>query len=166
MYNIYFIIKHGCLDAMQPPKAATKPSDPAKIYVTLIGSAPMASLDALMLSLERFKGILSSDSAKTNFETTVRSIQPNLASVNTFIDAVYAVKDPRTAVTMTGRTLIIEIGMTKNDFLECVDDSDVDEILTHIIAVGTLPAKKSAPHIPREYISFRVRYANGRFNKS
>src|SRR5579864_9318872 len=94
--------------------------EPVKIYVVLVGSAPMASLDALMLSLERFKGILSSDSAKTNFETTVRSIQSSLAGVNAFIDAVYGEKNPRLAVTMAGRTLIVEISMVKNEFLQCV----------------------------------------------
>src|SRR5437773_2004176 len=86
--------------------------DSKKIYVTLVGSAPMASLDALMLSLERFKQILSSDSAKTRFETTLRSIQPTLTAVNAFVDAVYAIKDPTMAVMMKGRTLIVEIGLS------------------------------------------------------
>lgn len=153
------------MDRLQP-KSNPPSSEPRKIYVTLIGSAPMASLDALMLSLERFKGILSSDSAQTNFETTLRSIQPNIKSVNAFIDAVYAVKDPRMAVTMTGRTLVVEIGLTKEEFLDCIHDVDIDEILTHITAVGTLPAKKTAPQNTRDYVVFPIKYANGRFIKT
>ena len=157
---------------MDEPEVMTipipRPQPPAaeKIYVTLIGAAPMASLDALMLSLERFKGILSSESAQTSFETTVRSILPDLKSVDAFIDRVYAVKDPRTSVTMTGRTLVVELVMSKRDFLECIQDVDIDEILKHVVAVGTLPAKKLPNQPQREYTVFPIRYINRQFVKT
>jgi hypothetical protein len=131
----------------------------------MIGSAPMASLDALILSLDRFKGILSSESAQTSFETTVRSILPSLKAVNTFVDAVYAIKDPRTAVTMKGRTLVVEVALTKEDFLDCIHDQDVNEILARVTAVGSLPAQKTPNQPVREYTAFPVRYLNGRFVK-
>lgn len=151
----------------KPPHIAAKAAvEPKKIYIALVGSAPMASLDALMLSLERFKGILSSDSARSRFETTLRSIQPTLASVNAFVDAVYAEKNPTMAVTMTGRTLIVEINQTKDEFLDCVQDHDVDEILAHITAVGTMPAKKTANQKVRDYTAFPVKYEKGRFIKT
>ena len=137
-----------------------------KIYITLIGSAPMASLDALMLSLDRFKNILSSDSAKTRFETTVRSIQPTLVDVNAFIDTVYAEKNPMLAVTMTGRTLIVEVGLTKGEFLNCVYADDITTILARVIAVGSMPAKKTVNQAMRDYTAFPVKYEKGRFVKS
>lgn len=140
-------------------------ADPNKIYVTMIGSAPMSSLDALMLSLERFRDMLSSDSARTVFETSVRSIQPSLKAVHAFIDKVYANKDPRYAVTMTGKTLVIEVSLSMDEFLNCIHDQDVNEILAHVTAVGSMPAKKSAPNVPREYTVYRVKYINGKFMK-
>lgn len=133
-------------------------SEPKKIYITLIGSAPMASLDALMLSLDRFKGILSSDSAQDRFETTLRTIKSSLSEVNQFIDTVYAEKKPSMAVTMQGRTLIIEIGLSKEEFLGYVNSGKVKEILAHVRAVGTMPAKKSPNQNTREYTSFSVKY--------
>lgn len=136
-----------------------------KIYITLIGSAPMVSLDALMLSLERFKNILSSDSAKSRFETTVRSIQPTLQEVNAFIDTVYAEKNPAYAVTMTGNTLIVEIMLSKNEFLGLINADSVDKILQHIVAVGSMPAKNTSGKNIRNYISFPVRYIKGEFLK-
>ena len=136
-----------------------------KIYVVLIGSAPMASLDALILSLERFKGILTSDSARERFATTLRSIQPSLTDVNAFIDAVYAPKNPMISVNMKGLTLIVEIKQTENEFLECVHDYDVEEILSHIIAVGTMPPKKLANQKVRNYTAFPIKYENGKFIK-
>ena len=136
-----------------------------KIYITLVGSAPMASLDALIMSLERFKSILSSDSARTTFETAVRSIQPDLKSVHAFVDAVYAKKDPKFAVTMTGRTLVVEVAQTKDDFLDCIQDHDVDDILAHVTAVGSMPATKAANLKTRDYTAFPVKYVNGRFVK-
>jgi len=139
------------------------PTDANKIYVTMVGSAPMASLDALMLSLERFRDMLSSDSAKNLFETSVRSIQPDLKSVHAFIDKVYANKDPRYAVTMTGKTLIVEVSLSSDEFLNCIHDEDVNEILAHVTAVGSMPAKKTAPNVPREYTVFKVKYTKGKF---
>lgn len=139
--------------------------EPSKIYVALVGSAPMASLDALMFSLERFKGILSSDSARSQFETTLRSIQPSIAAVDAFIDAVYAPKIPSMSVTMKDRTLIIEINQTPTEFLECIHDYDTEEILTHMSAVGTMPAKKLANQKMREYTAFKIKYEKGRFIK-
>jgi hypothetical protein len=137
-----------------------------KIYVALVGSAPMASLDALMLSLDRFKSILSSDSAKTRFETTVRSIQPTLTAVNAFIDAVYAEKNPNLAVTMTGRTLIVEIGLAKEEFLQCVNGDEINKILARITAVGSMPAKKAPNQTIRDYTAFPVKYEKAKFIKS
>jgi hypothetical protein len=142
------------------------PVDNNKIYVTMVGSAPMASLDALMLSLDRFKSILSSDSAKERFETTVRSVQASLSEVNAFIDAVYAQKNPNLSVTMTGRTLIVEVGLSKHEFLECIDVCDVEDILVKVTAVGTMPAKKAANQKMRDYISFPVKYQKGCFVKA
>ena len=139
--------------------------EPTKIYVVLIGSAPMASLDALMLSLERFKDILTSDSARERFETTLRSIQPSLTEVNAFIDAVYAPRNPTMSVNMKGLTLIVEIKQTENEFLECVHDYDVEEILSHVIAVGTMPPKKLVNQKVRNYTAFPVKYEKGRFIK-
>lgn len=137
-----------------------------KIYITMIGSAPMASLDALIMSLDRFKNILSSDSARTQFETAVRSIQPDLKSVHAFVDAVYAKKDPKFAVTMTGRTLVVEIAQTTNDFYDCIHDQDINDILAHVTAVGSMPAGKTATQKMREYTVFPVKYVNGRFIKT
>lgn len=142
-----------------------KPIMLKKIYITLVGSAPMASLDALMLSLERFKNILSSDSAKSQFETTVRSIQPSLKAVNEFIDAVYAEKSPAMAVTMTGRTLIVEVALTKTEFLDFINSDAVDKILSRVTAVGSMPAKKLVGHDIRDYITFPVKYEKGKFIK-
>lgn len=143
------------------------PSAPAakKIYVTLVGATPMPSLDALMISLDKFKTMLSSDSARTRFDTTIRSIQTTLAGVHAFIDKVYAEKNPTMAVTMKGRTLVIEISMTENEFLECVQDYDIDEILKHITAVGSMPAQKTTPQKLRDYTVFPVKYESGRFTK-
>lgn len=140
-------------------------SEANKIYVVVIGSAPMASLDALMLSLDRFKNMLSSESAQTQFETTIRSIQPTLTAVHAFIDAVYAQKNPTQAVTMAGRTLVVEINLSQKDFLECIHDYDVDEILSHITAVGSMPAKKTINQKTRDYTAFPVSYKNGNFVK-
>lgn len=140
-------------------------SEQNKIYIVLIGSAPMASLDALMISLERFKNMLTSDSAQDQFETTIRSIQPNLPAVHTFIDKVYANKNPTQAVTMAGRTLIIEINLSKNDFLDCIHDYDIDEILKNVTAVGTIPAKKDMNQKTREYTTFSISYKKGKFTK-
>lgn len=145
--------------------SAKTPVEPTKIYVVLIGSAPMASLDALMLSLERFKNILTSDSARERFETTLRSIQASLTDVNAFIDAVYAPKNPTMSVNMKGFTLIVEIKQTANEFLECVHDYDVEEILSHIVAVGTMPPKKLANQQVRNYTVFPVKYEKGKFIK-
>lgn len=139
--------------------------EPTKIFVVLIGSAPMASLDALMLSLERFKDILTSDSARDRFGTTLRSIQPSLTDVNAFIDAVYAPKNPMLSVNMKGLTLIVEIKQTEKEFLECVHDYDVEEILSHIIAVGTMPPKKLLNQKIRNYTAFPVKYEKGKFIK-
>lgn len=136
-----------------------------KIYVVLVGSAPMASLDALLLSLERFKNILSSDSAKSRFETSVRSIQPSLDAVNSFIEAVYAEKNPALAVTMKGRSLIVEIGLTKEEFLDFIYSNAIERILIRIIAVGSMPAKKLSGQSIREYISFPIKYEKGKFSK-
>ncbi|MBA3661951.1 MAG: hypothetical protein H0W64_09495 [Gammaproteobacteria bacterium] len=136
-----------------------------KIYIVLVGSAPMASLDALMLSLERFKNILGSDSAKSQFETTLRSIQPSLHAVNAFIEKVYAEKNPTMAVTMKGRTLIVEVALSKNEFLNLINCDAVDEILSHIMAVGSMPANKVATQTSRDYISFPVKYIKGEFKK-
>lgn len=139
---------------------------PQKIYIVLVGSAPMASLDALMLSLERFKGILTSDSARSRFETTLRSIQPTIAAVHAFVDAVYAQKDPTLSVNMKGRTLIVEINQTKEEFLECVHDYDIEEILSQVTAVGSIPAKKLPNQTVKDYTVFRVKYEKGKFSKS
>jgi hypothetical protein len=136
-----------------------------KIYITLIGSAPMASIDALLISLDRFKQILDSDSARDQFETAVRSIQPDLKSVHTFIDAVYAKKDPRSAVTMKGRTLVVEINQTSKDFYDCIQDHDIEDILSHVTAVGSLPAVKPANIPTRDYTVYPVRYMKGNFIK-
>lgn len=138
---------------------------PTKIYVVLVGSAPMASLDPLMLSLERFKDILTSDSARDRFETTLRTIKFSLTEVNAFIDAVYAQKNPTTSVNMKGLTLIVEIKQTEHEFLECVHDYDVDEILSHIVAVGTMPPKKLENQKMRNYTAFPVKYEKGKFVK-
>lgn len=148
------------------PSGLKSSAELKKIYVTLVGSAPMASLDALMLSLDRFKSILSSDSAKTRFETTLRSIQPTLSAVNAFIDDVYAQKNPNMAVTMTGRTLIVEVGLTKDEFLDCINADAVDKILARVIAVGSMPAKKMPNQPLRDYTAFPVKYAKGNFIKS
>ncbi len=140
-------------------------SNTSKIYVALVGSAPMASLDALMLSLERFKRILSSDSAKSRFETTIRSIQPSLMAVDSFIDAVYAEKNPMMAVAMTGRTLIVEVGLSKEQFLNAIDAGAINQILARVIAVGSMPAKRSPGAVKREYTAFPVKYSKGEFAK-
>ena len=144
-----------------PPTTETN-----KIYVVLIGSAPMASLDALVISLDRFKNMLSSESAHDQFETAIRSVQPTLTAVHAFIDTVYAQKNPTLAVTMTGRALVIEINLSKNDFLECIHDYDVDEILSKVTAVGSLPAKKTLNQQIRDYTSFAVSYKRGNFIKA
>ena len=136
-----------------------------KIYVVLIGSAPMASLDALLISLDRFKNMLSSESAQTQFETTIRSVQPTLTAVHAFIDAVYAQKNPAFAVTMSGRTLIVEVDLSRGEFLDCIQDCDVNEILTHVTAVGTMPAKKLPNQKMRDYVTFPIKYIKGDFVK-
>ena len=136
-----------------------------KIYITMIGSAPMASLDALIISLDRFKNSLSSDSARENFETAIRSVQPDMKSVHAFVDSVYAKKDPRYAVPTKGRTLVVEIKQTKNDFYDCIHDQDIDAILASVTAVGSMPSEKPANFKAREYTAFPVRYVNGRFVK-
>ena len=136
-----------------------------KIYITMVGSAPMASLDALLMSLDRFKNSLSSDSGRDSYETTVRSVQPDLKSVHAFIDGVYAKKDPKFSVTMKGRTLVVEVQQSSRDFYECIQDQDIDEILKNVIAVGSLPAVKTAQQKMREYTVFPVRYVSGRFVK-
>jgi hypothetical protein len=141
------------------------PVEPNKIYVALIGSAPMASLDALLISLERFKNMLTSDSARDCFETAMRSIQPSLLGVNAFIDTVYAEKNPSLSVNSKNFTLVVEVGLTKKDFLECIHDFDADEILSHVTAVGTMSPKRAVPHQPRAYTVFPVKYVNGKFVK-
>lgn len=141
------------------------PNTSKKIYVTLVGSAPMASLDAIILSLDRFKTILRSDSAKSRFETTIRSIQPSLSAVNAFIESVYAEKNPAIAVTMTGRTLIVEVALTKGEFLDLVNSEAIDKILKHVTAVGSMPAKKLAGQTTREYITFPIKYEKEKFIK-
>lgn len=136
-----------------------------KVYVALVGSAPMASLDALLISLDRFKSILSSDSAKEQFETTLRTIQPSLKGVNAFIDSVYAEKNPGMAVTMKGRTMIIEVSLDKKAFLDFVYAGAVDKILSRVIAVGSMPAKKVEGQTIRDYTVFPVKYEKGQFKK-
>lgn len=137
-----------------------------KIYVVLVGSTTMASFETLLLSLEKFKGILSSDSAKTRFETSLRSIQPSLAAVEAFVEAVYAEKNPNMAVTMTGRTLIIEIALSKEEFLNLVDTDHVQKILASITAVGSMSAKKLSGQNRRDYSIFPIKYLKGKFVKS
>lgn len=137
-----------------------------KIYIAMIGGAPMASLDALIISLDRFVNSLSSDSGREQYETAVRSILPDIKSVHAFIDSVYAKKDPRYSVNMKGRTLVIEVNQTKNDFYDCIHDQDIKEILTHVTAVGSMPAQKTPNSPMREYVAFPVKYMNGRFVKS
>lgn len=137
-----------------------------KIYVTMVGSAPMASLDALLISLDRFKNSLSSDSGRESYETSVRSIQPDLKSVHAFIDSVYAKRDPKYAVTMKGRTLVVEVQQSSRDFYDCIQDQDIDEILARVTAVGSLPATKTDSLKLREYTVFPVKYTNGRFLKA
>lgn len=153
---------------MQKPTTRLTPSsvEPKKIYIVLVGSAPMASLDALMISLDRFKSILSSDSAKTRFETTLRSIQPSLLAVDTFIDGVYAEKNPTMSVTMTGRTLIVEVNLTKQEFLDFIYTENINKILAHVVAIGSMSAKKSATQKIRDYIAFPIKYEKGKFVKS
>lgn len=137
-----------------------------KIYIAMIGGAPMASLDALIISLDRFVNSLSSDSGRESYETTVRGILPDIKSVHAFIDTVYAKKDPRYAVTMKGRTLVVEVNQTKNDFYDCIHDQDIKEILKNVTAVGSMPAQKM-PNAPlREYTVFPVKYVGGRFTKA
>lgn len=140
-------------------------SDPNKIYVVFIGSAPMSSQDALMLSLERFQSILSSDSAKDRFETTLRTVKSTLPEVNEFIHLVYAQRDPRLAVTMKGFTLIIEINMSKHEFLECVYIGELNTIYECVTAVGAMPAKTALNQKMRDYTVFPVKYANDHFVK-
>lgn len=141
------------------------PGEVKKIYAVLIGSASMASLDALILSLDRFKNILSSESAQTSFETTVRSIQPTLGDVHKFIDAAYVQKTPTMTVTMTKRTLVIEMSLSESEFLECIHDQDITEILKQITAVGSMPAKKIPGQKQRDYTVFPVKYMKGNFIK-
>ena len=142
-----------------------KPQSENKIYIAMVGSAPMASLDALIISLDRFKNSLSSDSARDSYETAVRSILPDLKAVHDFVDSVYARKDPKYAVTMSGRTLVVEIKQSKNDFYDCIHDQDINEILAHVTAVGSMPATKAPNFKTREYVAFPVKYVNGRFIK-
>lgn len=139
------------------------PTTSKKVYITMVGSAPMASIDAIILSLDRFKTMLSSDSAQSRFETTIRSIQPSLTAVNAFIEAVYAEKNPMLSVGMTGKTLIVEVALSKNEFLECINDNAVDKILNHVTAVGSMPANKLAGKNIRDYTSFPVKYEKGKF---
>jgi hypothetical protein len=150
---------------MDKSPSASAPFSPKKIYVTLVGAAPMASLDALMISLERFKSILSSDSAKERFETSMRTIKSSPSEVNQFIDAVYSEKNPKMSVSSPGRTLIIEVSLSKDKFLDCIDSEKVSEILTHVVAVGTMPVKRDSMQPIREYIVFPVKYEKGRFIK-
>jgi hypothetical protein len=166
LYNRLSITNHEGIAMDRRTTGLSKPTEePKKIYITLIGSAPMASLDALILSLDRFKNILTSDSAIDNFETTLRSIQPSLMAVNAFIDAVYAEVKPMLSVSSKNFTLIVEVAQTKTEFLECIHDHDANEILAHVIAVGTMPPKKTAPQKPRDYKVFPVKYVNGKFIK-
>lgn len=141
-------------------------SNPNKIYVVLVGSAPMSSQDALMLSLERFQSILGSDSAKEQFETTLRTIKSTLPEVNEFIHLVYAQHDPRMSVTMKGFTLIIEIDMSKHEFLECVYIGELNTIFECVTSVGVMPAKAAPNQKMRNYTSFPVKYVKDRFVKS
>lgn len=141
------------------------PPSKSKIYVVLIGSAPMASHDALIMSLDRFKSMLDSDSARTQFETALRSIQPDLKGVHAFVNAAYANRNPHYAVSSKGRTMVVELQQDKNDFYDCIHDHDFDEIFTHVTAVGSMPAQKGAGQLNREYVAFPVRYVNGRFVK-
>jgi hypothetical protein len=142
------------------------PTQSNKIYIAMVGSAPMASLDALLISLDRFKNALSSDSARENFETAVRTIQPDLKSVHAFVDAVYAKKDPKFQINLRGRTLVVEINLSSNDFYECIHDQDIEEILTHVTAVGSMPADKTGGFKTREYTVFPVKYLKGQFVKT
>ncbi len=136
-----------------------------KIYIVMIGSAPMASLDALLITLDRFKNSLSSDSAQENYESSIRSIQPDLKSVHAFVDAFYAKKDPKHTINLKGRTLVIEITLSMRDFYECMHDQDIDEIFKHVVAVGSMPAEKTGGFKTREYTVFPIKYVNGRFVK-
>lgn len=136
------------------------------IYIVLIGSAAMADIDSLILSLDRFKSILSSDSAKERFETTLRSIQPTITAVDAFLDAVYAEKNPMLSVNMTGRSLIVEVALTKEEFLKLVNAGEIKKILAKVIAVGTMPAKKPPTQKLREYKVFPVKHENGMFIKT
>lgn len=152
---------------MDMKKVPSKPSsEPNKIYVVFIGSAPMSSPDALMLSLERFQSILGSDSAKDQFETTLRTIKSTLPEVNEFIHLVYAQRDPRMAVTMKGFTLIIEVSMSKKEFLECVYIGELKTIYECVTSVGVMPAKIPPTQKMRDYTAFPVKYVNGRFVKA
>jgi hypothetical protein len=136
-----------------------------KSYIVMIGGAPMGSIDALLLSLERFHNMLSSDSAREQFETVLRSLQPDLKSVHEFIDAAYSRKDPRYAVGSKNRTLVVEVNLNKPDFFNCVHDQDITEILSHVTAVGSMPSNKTPGQKSRDYTVFPVRYQNGRFVK-
>ena len=147
------------------PSTPRAPFATNKIYITMIGSAPMASLDALMISLERFKSILSSDSAKDRFETSVRTIKSSLNDVNQFIDSVYSEKNPKMSVNMQGRTLIIEVNMSRDKFIDCINTERVNEILMQVTTVGTMPVKKNLGQSTREYIAFPVKYEKGSFIK-
>ncbi len=136
-----------------------------KIYVVMVGGAPMTSLDALMLSLDRFKNALSSDSAKDRFETTLRTIKPSLREVNQFIDTVYSERNPNMSISTQAYTLIIELKLSKEKFLEYIDKDKVDNILASVKVVGTMSAKKKATDQMREFVAYPVTYANGKFIK-
>ena len=136
-----------------------------KIYVAMIGGAPMASLDALIMSLERFVNGLSSDSGRESYETAVRSVLPDLKSVHAFVDAAYAKRDPKYTINMKNRTLVVEINQTRNDFFDCIHDQDISEILSHVTAVGSMPVQKTPGFKTRDYTVFSVKYLNGKFVK-
>jgi hypothetical protein len=136
-----------------------------RIYVVMIGSAPMASLDALIISLERFVNGLTSDSGRESYETVVRSVLPDLKSVHAFVDAAYAKKDPRYALNLKNRTLVVELNQSKNDFFDCIHDQDINEILARVVAVGSMPMQKTAGFKTRDYTVFPIKYSNGRFVK-
>jgi hypothetical protein len=125
----------------------------------------MASLDALIISLERFVNGLSSDSGRESYETAIRIVLPDIKSVHEFVDSVYAKKDPKFTINLKHRTLVVEVSQSRNEFFDCIHDQDIKEILSHVTAVGSMPAQKTPGFKTREYTVFPVKYINGRFTK-
>jgi hypothetical protein len=137
-----------------------------KLYIVIVGAAPMASLDALIISLDRFRNSLTSESAQTQFETAVRSIKHDIKDVHAFVDSVYAKRDPKFSINLPGRTLVVEVAKSENDFYACIHDQDVDDILSNVTAVGSMPAKKLPTQKTRDYTVFPIRYFKGQFMKA